>query len=172
LATISKALDTTAPAYLRSVSPADARAVLEVIEGRAATSSIKEAADNAERLIGFYPLRQVTDPKTYVAGMTALMATFPPDLVRRVCDPATGLPSRLKFLPTLADVRDALDQELDRRNRIIANARWVIAEGQRRRQEAQAEAEFLKNRKSAEERAQTVAQVISNLVLHSPLEVN
>lgn len=139
--------------------------MVEAIESRPHATSAQEATTFAERLVGFYPVRQITDPKAYAAGLTAVLAAFPIDMVRRVCDPVHGLPSRLKFIPTIAEVREALDQELDRRNRILANARWVLKEAERRKRQAEEDVEFQKNRLSPEERAKQVANILASLKL-------
>lgn len=118
------------------------------------------ANDAVTRLMGFYPAREVRDPKTFAAGMTALMATFPLDLVKRCIDPVEGLPSKLKWLPTLADVREFLDTERDRRARILGNARWTVQEAERRAKEAEEERRFEANRPSAEERARKVRELL------------
>ena len=36
--------------------------------------------------------------------------SYSPDVGRRVVDPVTGLPARLKWLPSIAEVREALDK--------------------------------------------------------------
>lgn len=95
------------------------------------------ASEFAHDLLGFYPAREVNNAKVFAAGMTALFVAYPQDLVKRVCDPVRGLPSRLKWLPTIADAREALDAEKLRRDRIAANARWVLKEAEKREREAE-----------------------------------
>lgn len=120
----------------RGVSVADAEAVLEAVAAKAAVCDPVTASDFASRLMGFYPAREVNDPNTFAAGMAANFSAFPRDIVKRVCDPVKGLPSRLKFLPTIADVREALEAERVKRDRIIGNATWVVREAKRRAEEA------------------------------------
>lgn len=54
-----------------------------------------------------------------------MFCDYPENVVSVVCNPARGLPSRLKFLPTLAEIKEALEaemepirRELERRRRI------------------------------------------------------
>jgi hypothetical protein len=147
----------------RTVTAAEAQAVLDSIEGRDTPCSPTDAAEAVGRLLGLYPGREITDARTYAQGLTAMLAAYPRDFVKRVCNPVTGLPSRLKFLPTLADLREALDAERLRRDRIAASARWVLAQAARQRKEADEEAAFEANRPSAEERSRRVRELINGL---------
>ena len=110
----------------RVVTVAMAADVLVSITARDGASGVEEGERAARMLMGFYPAREVNDAVIFVRGMTAMMAAYPVDFVRRVIDPVNGLPSRLKWLPTLADVKAALEAEKARRNRIAANARYVL----------------------------------------------
>jgi hypothetical protein len=53
----------------------------------------------------------IADPETFLAGCIAVMMRFGPRVAMAVADPATGLPSRLKWVPTLADINEACDKE-------------------------------------------------------------
>ena len=133
----------------RTVTAAEAQAVLDSIAGRDQVCTPTEAADAVGRLLGLYPR----------------------DFVKRVCNPVTGLPSRLKFLPTLADLREALDAERLRRDRISASARWVVAQAERERREAEEKAAFEASRPSAEERAKRVQELIGSLRKSTEMDV-
>lgn len=147
----------------RSVSVVEAQAVLDAMAGHDAHCPPSEAATFAGQLVGYYPAREVNDARTYIAAMTALMAAFPRDFVKRVCNPVTGLPSRLKFLPTLAEVREALDAEANRRKRIEANARYVLDLAAKRAAEAEEAARFAAQRPIAEKRAMQVQELLKGL---------
>jgi hypothetical protein len=120
--------------------------VLEAVSSRSVACDPVTASDYANRLMGFYPAREVNNPVTFAAGMAANFAAFPRNIVKRVCDPVVGLPSRLKFLPTIADVRDALDAERVKRDRIIGNATWIIREAKRQADEAAHDAKIAAER--------------------------
>lgn len=122
-----------------------------------------DAASFARQLLGLYPSRDLNDPEIYAKAMTSLLAAYPRDFVKRVCNPVTGLPSRLKFIPTLAEVREALDAEALRRARIAANARYVLDQAAKRAAEAEEEARFNARHPGAPERARQVAELLKGL---------
>lgn len=49
------------------------------------------------------------DPETYTAAVAAVLAEYPPEVVRLVTDPRTGIARTLKFLPSVAEVAGACD---------------------------------------------------------------
>lgn len=116
--------------------------LIAAIRARQASCVSHEAHRYAGQLVGFYPAREVVDAKTYIAGMTALLAAYPEDFVKRVCDPVVGVPSQSKWLPTLAEVKTALETEKSRRDNIEARARWTVIESNRRQREAEEEAKY------------------------------
>lgn len=145
----------------RGVTLAEAELVLSSMIGRDDKATPEEASLMARNLVGLYPAREVNDGKAYAAGMAMVLAAHPLDFVRRVCDPVKGLPSRLKWLPTIADVTAAINEERARRDRIAANARYVIAEHERRARERIEAEEFERNRLPADERARRVAEIVA-----------
>jgi hypothetical protein len=64
------------------------------------------------------------------------------DFVRRVVDPVTGLPSRMKFLPTMAEINEAIAVERTRRSQIRATAAWMLREHDRRKAEEEERAKW------------------------------
>lgn len=96
-----------------------------------------EAADAGKALLGLYPARQVHDAETYSRGVVAVFMASELDFVRRVVDPVTGLPSRMKFLPTMAEINEAISAERTRRSQIRATAAWMLREHDRRKAEAE-----------------------------------
>jgi hypothetical protein len=63
----------------------------------------------ATKLFGCYPRSQASDPDIFIAGATTLLACYPKAIVRRVCDPANGLPSTDERLPSIARIRAACE---------------------------------------------------------------
>lgn len=49
------------------------------------------------------------DPEIFAAGAGAVLAEYSLDIVDLVCDPRTGLPSKLQFPPTIKEIRDSCD---------------------------------------------------------------
>lgn len=95
-----------------SIEPANSveAAILETKPFPKADS--RQAASAAAMLIGCYPNGKPADPQTYVAAITALLAEFPHEVVRRVTDPRFGVQRHCKFLPTIAELSDALEVEM------------------------------------------------------------
>src|ERR1051326_631835 len=69
----------------------------------------RKIAKLVERLFSFYPPLDVGDPKAFLAGVVALMQNYPLDIVEEICDPVRGIPSKYKFAPNLAEIRNELE---------------------------------------------------------------
>lgn len=69
-----------------------------------ASTAIVEAKKHARLLLGCYRTGDANDPEVYVAAIVRVLAKYPVTIMAAVCDPATGLPSTLKWLPTISDV--------------------------------------------------------------------
>lgn len=67
------------------------------------------AVARAQLLAGCYRKDDAADPATYAAAVSAVLAEYAPDIVQRVTDPRSGLPSRSQWLPTVKEVRDACE---------------------------------------------------------------
>jgi hypothetical protein len=57
-----------------------------------------------------YRKDEAHDPAVYVAAAAAVLGCYPTKVIDRVTDPRTGLPSDLKFLPSVAEIREACDR--------------------------------------------------------------
>ncbi len=112
------------------------QATVQAIEGRRGIPiGAQGAADAARMLLGMYPARQVNNADVFATALATLLAAYEGDFVKRVLNPVDGLPSRCKFLPTLAEVKEALEAEKARRGTIRAVAKWMLAEHARRKAE-------------------------------------
>jgi hypothetical protein len=80
----------------------------------------------AAQLFGCYRRGDANDPDVYVAGVAAIFGEYPPEIVDYVCDPRTGLPRRLKWLPTMAEIAEACDQRMEY-VKALASLRQVAA---------------------------------------------
>jgi len=96
-------------------SKPSAASVAEAIEtlGRFPKAGVETAANAAGRLLGFYPTQTPNSPKEYAAAVTALLAEYPREVVEVVCDPRRGLATRCKFIPTIAELTEALESEME-----------------------------------------------------------
>lgn len=88
------------------------------VSGRLSTEDLRrhsneiEAAAAFKILCGCWPNANPHDPEIYDGAVKMLFQKYPPAAIARVCDPIIGLPSKLSFLPTLHDLRLALEDEM------------------------------------------------------------
>ena len=89
-------------------------------------------------LFGCYRKGEANDPEIYTAAIAATLAEFTDDVVEFVTDPRTGLPATCKWLPTVAEVREACKKRAEAVENIkilhergytqTADGRWKKAE--------------------------------------------
>jgi hypothetical protein len=97
-------------------------------------------------MFGCFRKGEANDPDTYVAAITATLARYPEDVIRSVTHPASGLPIRCDFLPTVAEVYRACETEMAPQRAAAARARDL----ERRRAERE---EFERQRNTPEQDA-------------------
>lgn len=85
-----------------------------------------------DMLMGFFRKGDFLNPKIFASGLAANFQLFPIAVCKEVIDPIDGLPVLLKFPPTIAEVRDALDAAMAKRRAINARAHAIVAEHERR----------------------------------------
>lgn len=76
------------------------------------------AEQAVRRLLGCYPERNIVDARAYTANLITVFMAYPAAMVVRCVDPVHGLPSVLKFFPSVADVSSFLadiDRQLEAR---------------------------------------------------------
>jgi hypothetical protein len=88
----------------------------ELSTSQSVRTDVETALQRAQILLGCYRKDDAADPETYAGAVAAVLAEYPPDIVQRVTDPRSGLPSKLQWLPSVKEVRDACE-ELDNRRR-------------------------------------------------------
>lgn len=79
---------------------------------KSSTSDLNRAAYAAKRtaiLFGCYRKGDANDPEIYTAAVAATLAEYSQEVVEYVTDPRTGLPAKLKWLPSVAEVREACE---------------------------------------------------------------
>lgn len=72
------------------------------------TISQQDAAAATKRILGFYPEIPASDPKSFAAGLAALLSTYPAAVIARAVDPRAGVPANVEFL-NLAKIKKLLD---------------------------------------------------------------
>jgi hypothetical protein len=85
----------------------------------------------------------------YVAAVVAVLSDYPLDIVTAVTDPRTGIPAKLKWLPTIAEIKTACED--------IAGPRRRMAEWETRSRAQLAERAQLEAPDSTTERDRIVA---------------
>lgn len=107
-------------------------------------------------MFGCYRKGEAHNPEVYVAGITATLADFPQVVVDYVTDPRTGLPGSLKWLPSIAEVREACANRL---------AAIRYAEWRNRKRERDAELAAMEKPIDPQQR-QRVGELMRELVEH------
>lgn len=82
-------------------------------------------------MLGCYRRGEVADVEIYTRAVVAVLCGYPEAIARAVSNPARGLPSRLQWLPTVAEVRSACEAEFQpivRRRETTARAARQIQE--------------------------------------------
>jgi hypothetical protein len=70
------------------------------------------AAERARLLVGCYRKADAADPEVYARAIVAVLMRYPKPVVVAVTEPATGLPSKIKWLPSIAEIVEACDVEM------------------------------------------------------------
>lgn len=63
-------------------------------------------------MLGCYPNGRPADPQTYFAAVVTVLAEYPPEIVAKVTDPASGIAIRQTFLPSVSEIHAALESEM------------------------------------------------------------
>ena len=148
------------------VSPSEAEAVIAAIEARREVKMPAERAVNAAQMfMGLFPAKSFNDPKIFVTALSALFAAYDPEFVNRISSPIDGLATRLKFAVSLADVKEALEAERNKRLSILSVAKWTLREHKRR-----AEEEEMRETKLSPEEAERRRRQVAALLGPKDLE--
>ena len=73
--------------------------------------STETATQRAHLLMACYRKDDATNPEIYAAALTSVLCCYSEEIVRHVTDPRTGIASRDKWLPSIAEVRAACDNQ-------------------------------------------------------------
>lgn len=80
-----------------------------------------------------------------MTALAAVLSTYPPEVVAKVCDPRTGIAGQSQWLPTVFEVRHACEEEVkpireaEARERRRAESARVMAENDKRQRKSFAE---------------------------------
>ncbi len=67
---------------------------------------------HARILFGCYRASDANDPEVYLTATIATLCRYPEAIARAVCDPTGGLPSANKWLPSIAEIKEACEERL------------------------------------------------------------
>jgi hypothetical protein len=76
---------------------------------------------------GSFRKADADDPETFTAGCSRLFTAYPPEAVRHVVDPVTGLPGRSQWLPTMKEIRDSLEAWKSEQSKVKADQQRIEA---------------------------------------------
>jgi hypothetical protein len=68
-----------------------------------------EAQSYLKILCGCYRQSEIADPMIFNEAALRIMCNYPVDILKAVTDPAAGLPAKLKWFPSLAELKKALE---------------------------------------------------------------
>lgn len=74
--------------------------------------------ERTKLLFGCYRRADANDPEIYTAAVAATLAEFSIEVVEYVTDPRTGLAATLKWLPTIAEIREACEKRAEYRRNV------------------------------------------------------
>lgn len=64
----------------------------------------------AKLLLGCYRTGEANDEDIYTGAIIAVLSDYPLDVIAAVVDPRSGIPSRCKWLPTVAEIKSACEE--------------------------------------------------------------
>ena len=74
-----------------------------------ANCSQSTALERMNLLMGCYRRSDANDPEIFGRAIVAVFRRFPESVVIAVTEPATGLPVKIKFLPSIAEIAEACE---------------------------------------------------------------
>src|SRR5262249_44974430 len=69
-----------------------------------------QALTAATNLAGCFRAVDASDADRFIGAIAVVLQSYAPDVVQYVCDPRTGLPGKMKWMPSVAEVKDACDE--------------------------------------------------------------
>lgn len=123
------AMDADRP--IPSMTATEARVALaEADQAMSYYLSRDECSREAEKLIRMWPRPPETDLTVFALAIMDCFLDYPATCVRAVTNARHGLPSRLKFFPSLAEIVEALNGELNRLTATAADLRTIATKAE------------------------------------------
>jgi hypothetical protein len=70
----------------------------------------QDALDRTRMLLGAYRKGECEDPEIFVRSVASIFAAYPREVVMRVTDPLDGIQTKIKWLPSVAEVKEACEK--------------------------------------------------------------
>ncbi len=74
---------------------------------------LSQVIDLIEVLFGQFPHAKVDNPEVYIGAVASLLFDFPPEIVHRAVDPKRGLAVSFNYPPTLAQIKQWCETEME-----------------------------------------------------------
>jgi len=68
----------------------------------------------AQMIFACYRKDETQDPETYAAAVAAVLSQYPQNVIDYVCDPRTGITGTNKWLPAVAEIKDACESLMNK----------------------------------------------------------
>lgn len=86
------------------------------LTSNASAEKLELAAKYTKLLLGCYRMGDANDPEVYTAAIIAIFSDYSEEVMRDVADPRRGLPSKIQWLPTVKEVREACEKRANQRD--------------------------------------------------------
>lgn len=77
---------------------------------RASEEKLDRVKQLAKTMLGCFRTGDANDPEVYVTAVIAVLCRYELSIVEAVTSPTDGLPARLNWLPTVAEIRKACEE--------------------------------------------------------------
>lgn len=108
-----------------------------------------------------YRMTDAMHPEMYCASMAGVLSEYSADIIEKVTDPRTGVPRRLKWLPSVAEVVEACEHERGLKEALEAREETKQAAKAREEAAAVQAAERRRDRAARRQRAAEAGMVVS-----------
>jgi hypothetical protein len=83
-----------------------------------------EALEQVKELLGSFRRGELVDTAIYARKMANVLMSYPRDIALLVCDPLRGLPATQDWIPSIAQLKSALDSKVAELERIRRYLNW------------------------------------------------
>lgn len=111
--------------YKKDLTEAECLDVIAALDADSNAAGVDKATSAAKTILSIYRVN-FDDPRAYVAGVVAVLSEYPAGVLRRIADPRSGIARQSKFLPTIAEISDACDGQMELRLSARRNAGFTI----------------------------------------------